>query len=130
MTAVPCYEPEHVYNIFHWHFSLAVDIIATAESIIVVLIVFFWCNDGVTSVDKWTSTIGLSGSLLSLCSSIGGLGESTNVLVTVGDFKWGFLGFIIATATRSFPMDIAMKVWEWMKLRPPPLPPTVELNEL
>jgi hypothetical protein len=131
LSGFPCYEPEHIYNIRHSHVSLAVDIIATTESLVAMFLVLVWCNVGVAKFDKFVSIIAFSGSLLSLFSSIGGLGESTNkFFVIMGDFKWGAIGFLIATGTQPFTMRIAKKIWGWIRPARPRSPPDIPLQDL
>ena len=96
----PCYEPVYRYNIIHGHIPLAVDIITVGEC----LLVFFaliWCGKSVTALDIILFCIGMTGCLLGLVSSIGGLAEMTGKIVGVGHWGWGLAGFVTATVPRG-----------------------------
>lgn len=104
--------PTNIYYIAIWHFAVAVDAVATIESI-VTIIALPMC-EGWTKDDLVLLVVGLGGCAFSLGSSVGGLGEVRKSLVTIGDCRFGLIGFVVGTAVRSTPVACVAKSYKWL----------------
>lgn len=113
IPVISCYHPESIYEIFHCQVPVLVDGLATFECVCVVYFLTICSN---TTYYDWIGCgIGVLGCVLSLLSSVGGLGSTTNVLIHISYWYFGATGFFVATIPRTYPKSLLQKLWDWMR---------------
>jgi hypothetical protein len=123
LSSLPCDDPELLHAVLCCHVPLMVDIVALAETLVLVGI---GIHSSGWQWGFWHLILGLvavASGVLGVASSYGNLGGTMGMLVEISSWKYGLGAFVCASATRDFPVQGV--IWMARSLRAL-LPPTTD----